>query len=519
MKLIGTKGKRQRTATDSKKRVGRIVKSANAGTVDKSDLSSKDPPPKKKGRFAGLSKKKKILVIASCVVGLMLILGASTLAVVRWQIQPFYSYFFRPGESELASLPAIVLPQTNLPANELPEGTDSDAIIPGVMEAPAVVEMAARDINHINFLLLGIDEHGNTDVIMLAAFNTEKSTLEVVSIPRDTMVNVSWNIRKANSIHAYMRNRHRNDTDRDKKVAESTIAHFRDVFGFHADYMVTVGFNGFIRIIDAVGPIPYNVPVSVNEMGIRVPRGNQRLNGRQALAVMRSRRSYANHAIGRDYAQQEFLQAVASTVLANKDNIKVDDMVDVFFRHVNTNIPINYLIGFARDFLRVSNENIGFSMMPGAIDNARGNSYITILVDEWLELINEKFNPFDRDITVHDVSILTRGPDRRLMVTDGNWQGSTSWAQGSLGASNPSLTTDHSRPVPGNAPRAQLNDGGDTNPVTGGTGGGEDGPGVGAGGGGDGAAPGGGGDGATGGGGDGATGGGGDGAAPGGDDG
>jgi len=475
MKLIGTKGKREHTVVKKKvhhtaaKSTGndeKTEKKVNTGTVDTSD-----PSPKKKGRFGRLSKKKKILVIVSCVVGLMLILGASTFAVVRWQIQPLYGYFFRPGESELASLPAIVMPSGSNPAIDSPEGTEAEVINTNVVEAPAEVEMAVRDINHINFLLFGIDEHGNTDVIMLASFHTENSTLDVVSIPRDTMVNVSWNIRKANSIHAYMRNRHRNDSDRDVKIAESTIEHFRDVLGFHADYMVTVSFNGFIRIIDAVGPIPFNVPVSVNEMGVRVSRGNQNLNGRQALAVMRSRRSYANHAIGRDYAQQEFLQAVASTVLANRNNIKVDDMVDVFFRHVNTSIPLNYLVGFARDFLQISNENINFYMMPGAIDSARGNSYITILVDEWLELINEKFNPFNRDITVHDVSILTRGPDRRLMVTDGNWQGNTNWAAGSLGPSNPSLTTDTSRPVPGRAPPVQNAEGGDRNPVTGETGG------------------------------------------------
>ena len=506
MKLISTKSKRQRTVTNNKKSVKKIDKSNKTGITGSAEaaeaVGKADPSPKKKGRFGRLSRAKKILVIASCVVGLMLILGASTFAVLRWQIQPFYDYFFKPSESELASLPAIVLPPADVQTIESPDGTEADPTISYEAEPPAEVVKAGRDTDQVNVLLLGIDEHGNTDVIMLAAFHTVNSTLEVVSIPRDTMVNVSWDLRKANSIHAYMRNKHRNDTDRDNKIAESTIEHFRNLFGFHADYMVTVNFNGFIRIIDAVGPIPYNVPVSVNEMGISVPRGNQRLNGRQALAVMRSRRSYANHAIGRDYAQQEFLQAVAATVLANKDNIKLNDMVDLFFRHVNTNIPLNYLAGYAMDFLRLSSDNINFSMMPGAIDTARGNSYITVQVDEWLELINERFNPFDREITVYDVSILTRGPDRRLMVTDGNWLGNTNWASGSLGPSNPSLTTDSSRPVPGRAPPAQLNDGGDTNPVTGGTGGGEDGPGTGTGGG-DGAPGGGDGDGAPGGEGDG----------------
>jgi len=500
MRLISSKSKGKRVvnnrAVKSKNKNQSINETANSYEAASIIDRPKDVPvnkaktltknqakasPRNKSRSGRMSTKKKVIVILSCVLMLVLVFGATTLAVVRWQIEPFYSHFFRPGEGDLATLPGIILPPAVNNPNEEISNNDPTNTDPGESNINEVGfisnEPVERNINHINFLLLGIDDHGNTDVIMLASFNTDKSTMEVVSIPRDTMVNVSWDLRKANSIHAYMRNRYRSESDRtarNDKIAEATIEHFRDLFGFHADYMITVNFNAFIRIIDAVGPISYNVPVNVNVDGVRVSRGQQRLNGRQALAVMRSRNSYANHAIGRDYAQQEFMQAVASTILANRNNIKVNDMVDVFFNNVTTNIRLNLLVGFARDFLQLNNENINFSMMPGMIDSARGNSYITVLVDEWLELINEKFNPFSRDITIHDVSILTRGPDRRLMVTDGNWQGSSNWASGSLGPSNPSLTTDSSRPVPGRAPASTVtDDGGNRNPVTGGTGGGE----------------------------------------------
>jgi hypothetical protein len=146
-------------------------------------------------------------------------------------------------------------------------------------------------------------------------------------------------------------------------------------------------------------------------------------------------------------------------------------------------------------------------MMPGAIDYVGRQSYVTVLVDEWLEVINNKLNPFDRDIEFDDLSILTRGADRRLFVTDGNWQGDSTWGSSSLGASNPSLTTDTSRPVAGPSRPPANDDGGAVNPVTGGAGGGNgggndgggdgggDGDGSGDGGGNDGGGDGGGGDG------------------------
>jgi len=458
-------------------------KSASTGNEDlkrKSKGTENDDSTsltKKKGRFSRLSTRKKVVIIVSCVLALALIFGASTMAVVRWRIEPFYSYFFRPGDSDLPNLPSIVILPNDQSEVENPYDGDNNFIANDKEEDEVFFGEVTRDTDNISILLLGIDAHGNTDVVMLVAFNPEKSTMNVVSIPRDTMVNVDWDIRKVNSIHAYMRNRNRGDAE---KIADRTLDYFRDILGFRPNYMITVTFGAFVRVIDTVGPIPFNVPASVNVDGVSVPRGQQNLNGTRALAVMRSRNSYANHAIGRDYAQQEFLKAVATTVINAKWSVsKITDMVNIFFntQNVTTNIPARYQVGLGRDFMELKLDDINFYMMPGAIDTARGNSYITIRVDEWLELINEKFNPYNRDITVEGVSILTRDLEtRRLIVTDGNWNGSTSWGGNSTGVRNPSLTTDSSRPIPGRAPPAQVvDDGGDRNPVTGGTGGGGDG--------------------------------------------
>jgi len=402
---------------------------------------------------------------------MVLLFGTSVFAVIRWQIEPMYSHFFRPSVEDLAKLPVLVI-------NPDPEADTPVLILTEEDEEGNIVEVyAERNINKINFLLLGIDEHANTDVVMVASFDIEEHTLDIVSIPRDTLVNVSWNLKKVNSIHAYMRHQHRNDSEQDEKAMVDTIEHFRDILGFHVDYLVSINMNAFIRVIDAVGPIPFNVPVNVSEAGVSVPRGQRNLNGREALTVMRSRRSYANHAIGRDFTQQEFLQAVAATILANRNNINVTDMVDIFFRNVKTNIPLNLLVGYGTEFLKMNNDNIRFHMMPGAIDSVGAQSYITILVDEWLELVNEFFNPFDEEITVHNTSILTRGADRRLMVTNGQWQGNSSWGSSSVGSSNPYLTTDSDRPVPlpsGTRAPALVDDGGNVNPATGEAGGGDE---------------------------------------------
>jgi hypothetical protein len=165
--------------------------------------------------------------------------------------------------------------------------------------------------------------------------------------------------------------------------------------------------------------------------------------------------------------------AVATSLFERRSSLRVDDLVSIFHRNVRTDIPLNNMLYFAREFLELSADRISFAMMPGVIDSVGRQSYITVLVDEWLEVVNRKLNPFDRDIDYDDLSVLTRGADRRLYVTDGSWQGDSDWGSNSLGPSNPSLTTDTSRPIqaPSNRrPPVVNDDGGNTNPVTGGTG-------------------------------------------------
>jgi len=467
--------------SSSKKSKGKRTLNNNGTTGSKASPGSAPPAIIQNGHGKRrMSTKKKVIIIVACIVGFMFLFAGSTLAVVRWQIDPFYSYFFKPTADELYVLPAIAgtpRPQTDNsePGSDVINDDDDDYVQEDDLPPPVT-----RDEDHINFLLLGIDEHGNTDVIMLASFNITESTLDIASIPRDTLVNVEWNLKKVNSINAHMRNKYRRESEsvRNDKIMKGTRELFRDMLGFEPDYAISVTFGGFTRLIDNLGGVPFNVPGRVNVDGVTVNAGNQTLTGRQALTVMRSRNTYTNHAIGRDFAQQQFMAAVARTLFSTRwGPDKIAEMVRNFNSNVRTDIPLTRLVHFAREFMKLSSDDISFHMMPGEIDAIRGNSYITILVPEWLEVLNKHFNPWSRDIVYEDFSILTRGADRRLMVTDGNWRGEAGWGGNGTGPRNPSKTTDETRPVVGRTPPEHLPEadpGGDRNPVTGGTGGGED---------------------------------------------
>ena len=312
-------------------------------------------------------------------------------------------------------------------------------------EQPTVGEFneyteSIRDRTKYTFLILGTDG-SNTDVIMVATLDTVEFTFDIVNIPRDTMVNVSWNLRKVNSINAYMRARHRGEEDAELKAMDSTLDAFADILGFKVDYWVVVNMRAFVALVDAIGGVDFYVP---SRMSYHDPFQNLHieysqkmyygLSGQQSLEILRFRR-FANADIGRISVQQSFLKSVAEQILAKRESLDLVNMATIFLNHVVTDIPLNHLVWFGERFLQLEPDNINFHVMPGdPNDSVGGNSYVTIYVDEWLELINEVLNPFFIERTLDDVSILTRGPDRRLYVTDGNWLGSSDWGASSMGS-------------------------------------------------------------------------------------
>ena len=293
----------------------------------------------------------------------------------------------------------------------------------------------ARNTGKYTFLVLGCDAgEYNTDVIMAVTFDTVSHSLDVVNIPRDTLVNVSWNLKKANSILATMRAEYGGKDDAEKKTMDATIGAFADVLGYEVDYSVQVNMRAVVTLIDAVDGVDFYVPVDMHYddhaagLSIHYSKGMQHLTGQQALEVMRFRSGYSNADIGRISTQQELLKSAAEQILAKRDSIDIVKLAGIFIKDVKTDIKLDDLIWFGRAFLKLDAENISFHMMPGdAADSVRGQSYVTIYVGEWLELINSKLNPFLSKITESDVSILTRGADRRFYVTDGNRRGDSSW--------------------------------------------------------------------------------------------
>ena len=96
-------------------------------------------------------------------------------------------------------------------------------------------------------LLAGNDDGtGNTDTIMVGKIDTVRHTMDFVSIPRDTIINVEWDNRKLNSVYWGSKNNGGNGID-------ALRSHVKKLIGFDVDCYAVADLESIIEVVDVMG--------------------------------------------------------------------------------------------------------------------------------------------------------------------------------------------------------------------------------------------------------------------------
>ena len=159
-----------------------------------------------------------------------------------------------------------------------------------------VVATKTRKKDCYTFLVMGMDDgNGNTDTIMAVTFDVKGKHVSVISIPRDTLVDVPRTIKK---INAY-------STGGIEEVQKEVSG----ILGFPVDHYITVNLRGFKALVDAVGGVDFEVPINMNyddptqNLHIHLSKGMQHLDGEKALQLVRFRLRQRGHWPHRDSAE------------------------------------------------------------------------------------------------------------------------------------------------------------------------------------------------------------------------
>lgn len=223
-------------------------------------------------------------------------------------------------------------------------------------------------------LLSGMDETGTpnhdtrSDVNMLVMINPQTRLIQMISFPRDAYVQnpALWN-------------------EQDKLThlgnhgIENLVVGLERVIGFDIDFYVKVNFTSLVEIVEALGGVEVDVPYTFTEQNSRrelnavhVEKGLQVLNGEEALAFARHRKSEGVGDIGRTKAQQIVLSAIIKKALVSPT--KIPALLDIAPKYMVTNMGSEQI----EDFLSYQLENMGsWKMLTGTLDTGCYASLVT----------------------------------------------------------------------------------------------------------------------------------------------
>ena len=257
-------------------------------------------------------------------------------------------------------------------------------------------------------LLVGNDDgNGNTDTIILGRIDTVLHKMDFVSIPRDTLVNISWDIRKINAVYW-------GTVNSGGVGIEGLRQQIKNLIGFDVDCYAVIDLDVFIDTVNALGGIYFDVPVNMDyedasqNLYIHVKSGYQLLDGEQAMGVVRFRSGYANGDLGRVEMQQQFLKAAASQFITLGNIPNISKVTQILSDGMDTNLSAANIAFFLRQALQCRSEDINFYTMPNSPSMVHSLSYTFVELYDWLDMINAHLNPYTTPITAANVDIVYR---------------------------------------------------------------------------------------------------------------
>lgn len=403
--------------------------------------------PKHKKHRSRLTRQQKILV-GVCV----------ALTVVLGLVIAYKALFVKPD------LPGIL-------------GNSSEVTEDGM--APKVSGERKSD-DYYTILLLGRDTGGggNCDTMMLVSYDVTNQNLNVMSIPRDTMVNVPWDVKKINSVYNYYGG--------DEKGIKALDGEISDLLGFVPDYSVIVEWEAVGKLVDAIGGVEFDVPLDMNyedpyqDLSIHVNKGLQTLNGEQAMGVIRWRHNnsgggYASGDLGRIETQQAFLKAVIKQLLQVKNVSKIQKFSKIFEENVTTDLSVQNLFWFGKSAIigGLSMDNVNFVTMPNKTASCWSRtyhnyqSYVVPDPDAMLELVNTALSPFVEKVTLSQLDLMSVNSDGSISSTTGHVEDSKATKAPSIPAHTDTTPVDNegtgeADPNTENPPTEDVPSGGET---------------------------------------------------------
>jgi polyisoprenyl-teichoic acid--peptidoglycan teichoic acid transferase len=303
---------------------------------------------------------------------------------------------------------------TPLPAAFAPEGSQKPLSLNDLWRQG----FRYRITRPVNILVLGIDLPldlpdgassndvfaGRSDTMLLVHLDPDTQSVNVLSIPRDTQVDIpDLGIEKINYANAAG----------GAKLSAQVVS--QNLNGVSIDRYVRVSTGAFREMVDLVGGIEVYVPERMEyedqtqKLKIDLQPGHQLLNGAQAEQFARFRNDL-NGDIGRVQRQQQVIRALREKISSPAMITRIPQAVELFREYIDTNLTTEEMLALADFGMALNQENFRMVMLPGRFSTPSES-----LASYWIMDPPAKDEVMQQYFNVSSIAAVTQNHDHKAL--------------------------------------------------------------------------------------------------------
>ncbi|MBX9696382.1 MAG: LCP family protein [Cyanobacteria bacterium] len=245
----------------------------------------------------------------------------------------------------------------------------------------------------LNVLVMGVDWNGKdserytgtrSDTMMLVSFDPESKRVSIISIPRDSRVEVRGRSYKINQAHALG----------GPRMAMDVVS---ANFNVPVEHYVIVDTAGLRKIFELLGPVEVCVEKEMHYhdhtggLSIDLMPGKQLLNAEQLEGYVRFRHD-ARADVGRMERQQWLLRQAAQKLKEPAVLMSAPKMLQIGYESIKTDLSLEQVtavLSFVKD---LSAEEVVTATLPGQGETIDGVNYYVLNSDGTAEIFNRLCN-------------------------------------------------------------------------------------------------------------------------------
>ena len=248
----------------------------------------------------------------------------------------------------------------------------------------------------VNILLLGVDigtpgatnknDPKRTDTMLLVNYNPKNSKVNVVSIPRDTLIKLNGRNSKINEAHA-------------QYGVNGAIDAVEKLLGVSINFYGKIDYSGFDKVIDALGGVDMQINSRMDyddpgqNLHIHFKKGSVvHLDGKKAEEFFRWRKNndgtgLANGDLDRIKNQHLFIEKVMEKIKSPSIITKLPDILKIIPEYAETNMEATDILKYGLTLAKTGKDSMNYSTIKGEAKYIDNVSYVVYDKKENLDLL------------------------------------------------------------------------------------------------------------------------------------